>query len=150
MKKIIGILVFVIAFTVQAQHKKQQNRKKMNFSLEQRVELAVKKMTLSFDLSESQQEKIKPLLMAKAEERKKVMEARKKAKQDQKKPSSDEIFEMKMKRMDNMIAMKNSMKEILNKEQFEKFEKMAKKRKAMAMKKMKQRKNKHKKDINQG
>lgn len=150
MKKIIGILVFVIAFSSQAQHKKQQKRKKMNFTVEQRVAMAVKKMTLSLDLSEAQQKKIKPLLMAQTEARKEAMETRKKAKQEQKKPSTDEVYEMKMKRMDTMIAMKNSMKEILNKEQFEKFEKMAKRRKAMAMKKMKAKKAKRKKHVEQG
>ena len=79
-----------------------------------------------------------------------ALEARKKAKQEQKKPTADEVYQMKMKRMDNMIAMKNSMKEILNKEQFEKFEKMAKRRKAMAMKKMKEKKAKRKKYVERG
>lgn len=102
----------------------KEKRKKMNFTVEQRVAMAVKKMTLSLDLSESQQKKIRPLLMAQATTKKEAMEARKKAKQELKRPSSDEVYQMKMQRLDNRIAMKNSMKEILNKDQFEKFEKM--------------------------
>jgi hypothetical protein len=57
------------------------------------------------------------------------MESRKKNKEADRKPSADEIYAMKSKQLDNRIAFKNEMKNILNKDQFEKFEKMAKRRK---------------------
>ena len=98
-------------------------------------------MTLTLDLSEKQQNQIKPLISAQIASKKGEMLKRKEYRAAKKKPSADEIFEMKNKQLDNRIAFKSKMKDILNKEQFEKFEKMTKGRKAkgkkmMMMKKM--------------
>lgn len=137
MKKIAFILTFMMAFatTLNAQQKKEH--KKPKFSPEQHVNLALKKMTLSLDLSEKQQDQIKPLLIAKAASKKAAMEKRKKAKESKKRPTADEIYAIKMKRLDAMILMKSKMKNILNKEQFEKFEKHMHRKHAMAKRKMK-------------
>jgi hypothetical protein len=70
-------------------------------------------------------------------ERKAFMIKRKEAKKADKKPTSDEMYAIKSKMLDNQIAMKNSMKEILNKDQFDKFEKMHKKRMMKGKKMMK-------------
>lgn len=135
----ILVMVFVFTFTLQAQKKRPQDRP--NFTVEQHTDLAIKKMTLELDLSEKQQNQLKPLIAAKMTERKAFMEKRKEARKEKKRPTADEMYAMKSKQLDNEIAMKNKMKDILNKEQFEKFEKMHKKRelkrKKMLMKKMK-------------
>jgi len=139
MKKIIVILVVMLTFSTQAQQRKHK-RNKVRFTTEQHVEMAVKRMTLTLDLSEKQQQEIKPLFLARAKKRKEAMEARKTAKKEQKRPTADKIYKMQMDRLNDMIAMKNSMKEILNKDQFEKYQKLKKKRKNLVMKKKKQQK----------
>ena len=138
MKKLASILVLVFVFTITTQAQKKRKQQKPNFTIEQQTDLALKKMTLALDLSKNQQNKIKPLLAAKISDRKAAMEKRKEARKEKKRPTSDEILAIKSKMLDNKIAMKNSMKEILNKEQFEKFEKIQKKRDMKGKKKMKQ------------
>jgi hypothetical protein len=128
MKKIASILVLVFAFTLTTQAQKKRKEKGPKLSVEQHTDLAVKKMTLALDLSEKQQNQITPLIKAQASEKKAAMESRKEARKSDKKPTADEMYAMQSKRLDNQIAFKNSMKNILNKEQFEKFEKMAKRR----------------------
>ena len=142
MKKIASILVFVLAFTLSTEAQKKRDHKRPQLTVEQYTDLTIKKMTLALDLSERQQNQVKPLIALKMTERKEFMEKRKEARKENKKPTSDEIFAMKNKMLDNRIAMKKNMKEILNKEQFEKFEKMNKKRKMKGkMMKKKGRKN---------
>ncbi|PQJ82827.1 hypothetical protein [Polaribacter glomeratus] len=127
MKKLASILALVFAFTVavQAQKKERENEKSPRLSVEQHTDLAVKKMTLGLDLTNKQQDQIKPLMNAQAAEKKAAMQSRK----ENKKPTADEIYAMRSAQLDNQIAFKNSMKNILNKEQFEKFEQMKKERK---------------------
>ncbi|ARV16265.1 hypothetical protein [Polaribacter sp. SA4-12] len=137
MKKIVSILVLVIAVTFTTQAQKKRGERGSNLTAEQHTTLAVKKMTLALDLSAKQQREIKPLLMAKMAERKASMEKRKEARKNKERPTAGEMFAMKNKQLDTQIAMKNRMKEILNKDQFEKFEKMQKGRKRMAHNKRK-------------
>ncbi|SDR67823.1 hypothetical protein SAMN05216503_0330 [Polaribacter sp. KT25b] len=139
MKKIASILILVFAFTVstQAQKKEKRNERGPKLTVEQYTDLAVKKMTLALDLTDKQQGQIKPIISAQAAAKKAEMQSRKENRDANKKPSADEIYEMKSKQLDNQIAFKNKMKDILNKEQFEKFEKMAKKRKGKGKKMMK-------------
>ncbi|WP_405608942.1 hypothetical protein [Polaribacter sp. Asnod1-A03] len=135
MKKIASILVLVIAVTFTTQAQKKRGQKGPKFTTEQQSTLAVKKMALTLDLSEKQQNQIKPILMTQMEERKAEMEKRKANKDEpRQRPTADQMFAMQNKRLDNQIMMKNKMKDILNEEQFEKFEKMQKGRKMMAMK----------------
>lgn len=137
MKNLVSILVLVFAVTFTTQAQKKRGDRQPNLTPEQHTELAVKKMTLALDLSDKQQKQIKPLLMANMADRKAAMEKRKEARKEKKRPTADEMYTMQTKRLDKQIAMKRSMKNILNKEQFEKFEKMQKGRKKMAMNKMK-------------
>ena len=141
MKNLVSILVLVFAITFTTQAQKKRGHRKADLTTEQHTELAVKRMTLALDLSDKQQKQIKPLIMAKMADRKAAMEKRKAARKDKKRPSSDEMFAMKNKQLDQEILMKSKMKNILNKSQFEKFEKMQKGKKMKAMKKMKMKKN---------
>lgn len=137
MKKLASILVLVLAVTFSTQAQKKRDHKRPEFTIEQQADLSVKKMTLALDLSNKQQNQIKPLIIAKMTERKAFVTKRKEAKKEDKKPTSDQMYAIKSKMLDNQIAMKNSMKEILNKEQFDKFEKMHKKRMMKGKKMMK-------------
>ena len=101
-------------------------------------------MTLALDLSDKQQQQIKPIVMAKMTDRKDFIEKRKASKENNEKPTSDEIFAIKNKQLDHQIVMKNSIKNILNKEQFEKFEKLHKSRTRTAKHKKKERKRRNK------
>jgi Spy/CpxP family protein refolding chaperone len=127
MKKIAGILIFVFAFTITVQAQKKERGPKL--TIEQYADLAIKKMTLSLDLSNEQQDQIQTLISAQAAAKKEAMQIKQEYKAANKKPSADEIYAIKSKQLDNQIAFKNKMKDILNKEQFEKFKKMKEERK---------------------
>lgn len=143
MKKVIAILVAVLSIsTAQAQRGKKGDFEKM--TPEQRTELAVKKMTLKLDLTPSQANQVKPLLLEQSKERQAMHAKRKAMKESGKKPSADERYQMANARLDKQIAFKNEMKTILNEKQYEKFEKMMA-RKMHKMKKDKKRR-KHKRD----
>lgn len=144
MKKLVKIIVLVFAFTLTVQAQKKKGNKGSKLTIEQQTTLAVKKMTLALDLSDKQQQQIKPIVMAKMTDRKDFIEKRKASKENNEKPTSDEIFAIKNKQLDHQIVMKNSIKNILNEEQFEKFEKMHKSRTRMAKHKMKERKRRNK------
>ena len=140
MKNLVSILVLVFAFTFTAQAQKKRENMGSKLTIEQQTTLAVKKMTLVLDLSDKQQEQIKPIIMSKIKNKNDFTEKRKAAKVNKQKPTSDEIFAIKIKQLDNQIMMKNSIKNILNEKQFDKFEKMHKSRTKMAKNKMKERK----------
>ena len=94
-------------------------------------------MTLSLDLSKKQQDQIKPLIRAQIASKKEIMLNRKEIRTEKKRPSRDEIYAMKSKQLDNQITFKNNLKDILNKEQFEKFRKMKKEKGMKIIKKKK-------------
>ncbi len=139
MRKIASILVLVFAFTLTTQAQKQGRKKGRQegpkLTIEQHTNLAVKKLTLALDLSNKQQNQVRPLISAQASIRKATMLKREENKDTDKRPTSDEIYEMKIKKLDNQIAFKSKMKDILSKEQFEKFSEM-RKRKGKGMKMM--------------
>lgn len=137
MKNLATLLVLVFAFTLTTNAQKKRKEKRPKLTVEQHTDLALKKMTLALDLSEKQQNQIEPLVKAQATKRKAMMEKRMEMRKNNTKPTADEIYKMQAERLDDQIAMKNRMKNILNKEQFEKFEKMARARKMKGKQKMK-------------
>ncbi|MFT6700038.1 MAG: protein CpxP [Porticoccaceae bacterium] len=137
MKKIASILILVFAFTLKGEAQKKRKEERPKLTVEQYSNLAVKKMTLALDLSEKQQEQIKPLISAQIASKKVVMQKIKEKITKKQRPTGDEIYAMKSKHLDNQITFKNKMKNILNKEQFEKFEKMKKGKEMKMMKKKK-------------
>ncbi|HEY6143434.1 MAG TPA: hypothetical protein VIV55_08490 [Flavobacterium sp.] len=124
MKKLIVLALLMVGTTIIAQEKtrKQHHRNETEqFTPEQRSQLMVKKMTLELDLNESQQKEIATLLsekMAKKEAHKTEMKG---MKEKGIKPTSDERFAMKSKKLDEQIATKKRMEKILNTKQFEKW-----------------------------
>jgi len=144
MKNLAPILVLVFAFTLTTIAQKKRDHQRWQFTIEQQTELTVKKMTLALDLSAQQQLKIKPLILAKMLEKEAFVVKKKEAKKKYEKPTSNTIYALKIKSLDQQIAMRKSMKNILNTAQFEKFEKMHEKR-MIKKKKMKMKKKKKKK-----
>ena len=133
MKKIVFILLALIALKVTAQEKNERpNRERgekmeryQGFSPEEMATLQTKKMTLHLDLNESQQKEIKKLNLENAAERKARMEAHKAQKEsgNMEKPSKEARLEMMNERLDHQIETKAKMKKILNDDQFAKWEK---------------------------
>ncbi|OSY87378.1 hypothetical protein WH52_12090 [Tenacibaculum holothuriorum] len=149
MKKIVSTLVILLAFVFSTQAQKRNKKENHEpLSVEQKTNLAVKKMTLALDLTANQQRRIKPLLAQKIEKRQKMREEFKARKKNNQKLSADERYAKMNAKLDSQIAFKAEMKQILNKEQFEKFEKIALKRKHKMKKRMKKhsKKRKHKKE----
>ncbi|WP_431165946.1 hypothetical protein [Tenacibaculum halocynthiae] len=144
MKKIIGFLVFAISISTSVNAQKE---KKERMTVEQQSELAVKKMALKLDLTDSQQRRVKPLLAEQINDKKELRSKRKAMKESGKKPSADERYAVANSRLNKLIAFKTEMKSILNEKQYERFEKMTAKkmhkRKKKAKKKMHKRSNRH-------
>ena len=133
MRKLIVLSFLLIGFTTFAQkgaHQEKRNDKKMllkDLSPEQRAILRTKKMTLLLDLSDNQQKQIQTLLIQEAKENQQIRKDHKQEHQD-KKPSTEERFNMMNKRLDQKIAFKKKMKTILTKEQYDKLGKNRKKK----------------------
>jgi hypothetical protein len=136
MKKIASILVFVFAFSFGTQAQKKRDYKSAKLTIEQQTSLKVKQMTLAFNLSDEQKKQVQPLLLAAITNKKAFVEKRKEAWKERKRPTSNEIYAMKSKLLDHRIAMKRSMKSILDPTQFQRFEDMQKKRTRKGKKRM--------------
>ncbi len=122
MKKLF--LAALLSVSMIAVSQKREQKGDDHLTVEQRTELKVKKMTLDLDLNAKQQKELTALYL---EEGKKIEEKRaemKSKKENSEKPSKEERFEIKNKRLDNQIEMKAKLKKILTSEQMEKFEKM--------------------------
>ncbi|MEE9348814.1 MAG: hypothetical protein V3U80_02070 [Flavobacteriaceae bacterium] len=120
MKKLIITLVLLTAFAVNA-----QKQGKSDLSSEQIATLKTKKMTLQYNLSDSQIDKIYALNLEliKAHRSKTKL-----TKEDRNKLSSDEKFQKQMARLDAQIATKKRFAAVLSEKQMEKFEKHQNKR----------------------
>jgi len=131
MKTTITLLLsLLLVGGVFAQKKDRSERREAasQLSVEQKVELQTKKMTLHLDLTQEQQNKVMVLAKKNLNER----EAKKKemmiAKAEGKKMTTDQRFEANSNRLDSQIAMKKEMKTILNADQYDKWEKSLGKR----------------------
>jgi hypothetical protein len=142
MKKIVIVLIALITFQANAQHKeeghkkskKERHHKMKDISPEDMAQLHSKKLTLALDLTEAQQKKVNALSLKQAKVKKAKMEARMKAKEATKKRSQEERLKAMNERLDAQIANKKEMKAILNAEQYEKWERMQAKRKMVGKK----------------
>ncbi|RIA10602.1 hypothetical protein OE09_2474 [Flavobacteriaceae bacterium MAR_2010_72] len=133
MKKILIILLALVTLQVTAQEKKKELRKEIrkermesmqDLTPEEIATLQTKKMTLNYDLNESQQKQIMALNLEEAKLRTVKMEERKamKANAEKTMPTKEDKLKMANERLDHQIALKAKMKTILNQEQFEKWE----------------------------
>ena len=129
MKKLIIATLLVVGMSAFAQDKKEMEKRHHRdemekFTPEQRNQLMLKKMTLELDLNAKQQEQMKQIIAEQSTKREAMRTPRK---ANQEKPTSDELFAMKNKMLDEQIVMKNKMKSILSPEQFEKWDAMKEK-----------------------
>lgn len=121
MKKAMIIFMALATFAISAQNKnndRMAHRQHLqdNLTPEQKADLHSKKMTLSLDLNEAQQAKIKQVFLNMLKDSPKRTEGRKEMTDTQK-------YEAKSAMLDRKIAMKKALKEILTEEQFAKWEK---------------------------
>jgi Spy/CpxP family protein refolding chaperone len=135
MKYILKILVLLFSLSVFAQQpprgmdsereKRPNNRMEAMKALtpEQEATLWTKKMTLELDLNQNQQDQMYALILGKTKKIKSRMENKPKER-----PSKEEIYNMHISRLDEAIAMKESLKKILNDDQFAKWELMKNKK----------------------
>lgn len=119
MKKVFLILTLVLSLLTSAQEKKGAVEK---MSPEQQSILLVKKMTLSLDLSQKQQEEIKALLLERTQKKAAHQLAQKEKKEKGEKPTATEKFEKQSQLLDAQIEFKAKMKKILSEEQFKKWD----------------------------
>lgn len=127
MKNIFFAVILLAVFTLQAQERTYQKRnpdlqkqEMASLNPEQRAELHTKNMVLALDLSEAQQKKVEKLNESWEAKRAKM----KLTKEERESLSQEERFEHKNARLDEKIAYKREMKQILTDEQYSKFEKM--------------------------
>ncbi|MEP3836462.1 MAG: hypothetical protein ABJM36_02390 [Algibacter sp.] len=135
MKKLILVAVALFALQVSAQEDKNEKHNRgergergermMNLSAEEMATFQTKKMTLALDLNNTQQAKIYKINLENANKRKEMMADHKAKKEsgDAKKPTQKERLAMANARLDQKIAEKAKMKDILNNEQYAKWEK---------------------------
>jgi hypothetical protein len=90
---------------------------------EQEATLWTKKMTLELDLNQNQQDQMYALILGKTKKINLRMENKPKER-----PSKEEIYNMHISRLDEAIAMKESLKKILNDDQFAQWELMKNKK----------------------
>ena len=131
MKHMKQLLVIALAFFTMGlsaqnmEHKrgaqKERMKKFQEFNPEQLATLKTKRMQLNLDLNQSQFDQLYKLNLETAEKRKAKIEARKKN-ASKEKPSTEERYQMANARLDAQIALKQEMKRILTKEQYQKWE----------------------------
>lgn len=129
MKKLALIVLLVVGLSTYAQEGKQQVRKggeREKFSLEQRSELQLKRLTLELNLNASQQKEMGILIAEQSKKREAAMTERKANKEKGVKPSADERFKKQSERLDEEAAMKAKVQKILTADQFKKWEDMKK------------------------
>ncbi len=120
MKALVTSIFLTVAMLGYAQHG-HQHRGMKDMSPEQWASLETKKLTLALDLNENQQQKIQEIQLEKAMTREAKKEER--ASSDTK-PDADERYARMSDRLDRQIEVKEKMKDILNKEQYEKWGKL--------------------------
>ncbi len=124
---VIALFMGAIAFGQrQGRHAGQHLDALNELSVEQVATLKTKKMTLALDLNERQQEQIMELNLENVAFRKNKMEEIQKKREagELKKPTAEERYDMENARLDRMIAQQETLKKILNDEQYDLWKKM--------------------------
>lgn len=129
MKKLSLVIALFIAIGAFAQKRGQEGRgpKGNDFTPEQKTQLMVMKLSVALDLSEKQEAAITPLVAEKIEKMAEKRGYKKGERAERKELSSDEKFEMAMKRLEEQKILQTKMKDILDKDQYAQWRKMHKK-----------------------
>ena len=123
MKKLLVMSVIVLITAVSFSQEQPKRGRQQDMSPEQQAELQTKKMTLTLDLTEKQQEQILAFNKKNALEREQQREKHRASRTKADKRSSEEAFQMKKERLDKQIAHQKELKKILNEKQFENWKK---------------------------
>lgn len=145
MKKLALIVLLVVGLSTYAQEGKKQERQgaeRERLSPEQRNQLQLKKMTLDLNLNESQQKEIAKILEEQSTKRQAEMATFKANKDKGVKPTAEERFAMKNKKLDEAIAVKAKVQKVLTPEQFKKWEDMKKENRENRKERMEKRRDK--------
>jgi len=145
MKKLALIVLLVVGLSTYAQEGKKQERQgadRERLSPEQRNQLQLKKMTLELNLNESQQKEIAKILEEQSAKRQAEMATFKANKDKGVKPTAEERFAMKNKKLDEAIAVKAKVQKVLTPEQFKKWEDMKKENRENMKERMEKRRDK--------
>lgn len=118
---VLALVMVGMTIFAQERNRKQQGNQMEQFTPEQRSQLQIKQMTLNLDLNDAQQKEMKVVIADMNIKREAQRTAMKAMKEKAVKPTTDERFAMKMKMLDEQIAMKKRMEKILNPKQFEKW-----------------------------
>ena len=112
MKQLLLAALVLLSFNIQAQEeennrRREDRREKMkNISAEDMAELKTKKVTLHLDLSDSQQAKVKALMLQEAQDKKVHLAKREEMKAKGEKPTQEQRIEHQKARLDKQIEMK--------------------------------------------
>ncbi len=145
MKKLALIVLLVVGLSTYAQEEKKQERQgteRERLSPEQRNQLQLKKMTLDLNLNESQQKEIAKILEEQSTKRQAEKATFKDNKDKGVKPTAEERFAMKNKKLDEAIAVKAKVQKVLTPEQFKKWEDMKKENRENMKERMEKRRDK--------
>lgn len=126
MKKIIVLIALMVMTVTQAQEGRQGQRgeRMKDVSPQEMATVQSKKLTLALDLSDQQEKDVYQILFKQAEKRK----ANKLSREDREKLTDEQKKEARLKMLDEKIAVKRSMKKILNNDQYAEWEKMMQQR----------------------
>ncbi|MBI9040508.1 hypothetical protein [Lutibacter sp.] len=124
MKKLIGLtaIVLLLSISMSAQGKQRGGANSdSDLSIEQRVALQTKRMTLNLDLDANQQKEVEQMLLKSANENDQLRDEFRQKKQSGN-LTADEKYAFENNRLEKQAAHKAEMKKILNKDQFVKWE----------------------------
>lgn len=126
MKKIIVLIALMVMTVTQAQEGRQGQRgeRMKDVSPQEMATVQSKKLTLALDLSDQQEKDVYQILFKQAEKRK----ANKLSREDREKLTDEQKKEARLKMLDEKIAVKRSMKKILNNDQYAEWKKMMQQR----------------------
>ena len=125
MKNLFMAAVLLVGLSTFAQDKTtQKSDVKTEMSSEQHQQLRLKEMTLKLDLNASQQKEMAKIIAEQHTKSEAAKAERKIAKEKGVKPTADEKFARKNKRLDQQIAMQQRLKAILTPEQMKKMDEM--------------------------
>jgi protein CpxP len=141
MKKVILAALLVVGLTTYAQKKEGRRAGKEKLTLEQKVDIQVKKMTKDLDLNEKQTNDVRALVTKQIEKR----EAKRKEMEDFKIKKKEDL-KVQMKAEKEAVSIE--MKKILTAEQYAKWEKNREEKIENFKEKMSERKEKRKSQAN--
>ena len=138
MKSSLKIFIFLFSISLVAQQPnrgmKPERGKQLNHRMqgikklnpEQAAKLWAKKMTLDLDLNQIQEDQMYALILEKTNKMKERMENKPK-----KRPSKNEIYQIELDKLNEEIAMKKRVKNILSEKQYVLWGKSLKKKKTL-------------------